>query len=166
MFVQKEAPMMRRLIYVLTVLVGAVAAVVLAGCGGAAASEESWGLGQEEIASKVPITLPGRGVAMQELTVRIVGPSHTRDEASPANFAVRPDLPVRVTIYNYTRQVHTFHSPGLGLAKIVLAGAPDTPRKLSFAFTPGRRGVFHWLCVPCNEEDHFMGGSVYAIIRV
>lgn len=92
-----------------------------------------------------------------------VADSAGESRVTPANLAVRPDIPVTVTVYNHSRMAHTFTVRDLGVNQIILAGKAGAPSRTTFTFTP-THGVFRWYCaVPCGA---YMGGHIYAIIGV
>jgi hypothetical protein len=89
------------------------------------------------------------------------------DLASPFNFAVQPGRVIEVRIHNYTRELHTFAIPGIGLNVAVLAGTPQAPRTMTVRFVVPRYGVYEWYCVTCRLGMHMhnrMGGKLYAWI--
>jgi hypothetical protein len=78
------------------------------------------------------------------------------------NFAVRPDVPVRVVVWNYTGMLHSFASDELGVNVAILPGSAAHPSKAVFTFVARKYGVIPWHCaVPCGG---YMGGNVYAIV--
>ena len=150
----------------LAALVVAVTGVglLLAGCGGTNQSKPSsltFGFGPAEIGTKVPIEPPA-GIAKMVLRVRIVPTEGAHGERTlPLNFAVRPDVPVTVVFTNYTKSVHTFTSPGLGINQVIPPATGETPGTTTVTFTPGRYDVFEWYCVHCGAA---MSGKIYAIM--
>jgi hypothetical protein len=150
----------------LAALVVAVTGVglLLAGCGGTNQSKPpslTFGFGPAEVGTKVPIQPPA-GVAKMVLRVRILPMEGAHGERTlPSSFAVRPDVPVTVVFTNYTKSVHTFTSPDLGLNQVILPAVGATPSTTTVTFTPGRYDVFEWFCVHCGAA---MSGKIYAII--
>jgi heme/copper-type cytochrome/quinol oxidase subunit 2 len=90
------------------------------------------------------------------------------DFATPNNFAVQPNHVVVLRIRNYTRELHTFAMPAIGLNVAVLPGRPHAPRTTLVRFVVPSYGVFRWFCWTCqlgvHGHGHPMGGKVYAII--
>ena len=85
------------------------------------------------------------------------------ERVTGSNFAVRPDVPVRVVVWNYTNELHSFTSPALGVNVAILPGSAAHPHKAVFTFVARTYGRIRWYCaVPCGG---YMGGNVYAIIR-
>ena len=93
----------------------------------------------------------------------------TGDEAMPFNFAVQPNREVVLLIRNYTRELHTFAIPAIGLNVAVLPGSPRAPRTTRVSFVlPARFAVYRWFCVPCKlglHHGHHMGGRIYTWIN-
>jgi hypothetical protein len=104
-------------------------------------------------------------MAAQSITIRIVPPATSGGEPNevtmPADFAVRPGGPVRVLIYNYTEEVHTFTASELGVNRAIAPMTTTGPSVTSFTFIPQRYGVFEWRCIHCGTH---MAGKVYAIV--
>jgi hypothetical protein len=101
-------------------------------------------------------------------TIVSLGRGKAGDEVRPGgNFAIAPGLPVRVTVTNFTHQVHTFSVPGLHLSVAILPARGQTPRKTTFTFTAHEWGRFAWHCVVCvgDHHRHVMAGTVYVIIN-
>ncbi len=89
-------------------------------------------------------------------------PTGPDERATPSNFAVRPSVPVKVIVTNYTRMAHTFTSPELGISVYIPAARGDVPSRTSFEFVASKRGVIRWFCaLPCGG---YLGGNVYPII--
>jgi hypothetical protein len=155
---------MRALRIVVAAAVGA-GLLVLAGCGSTSGESKplplSFGFGPAQ--DMVP--MESNGMAAQSITINIVPPSDAQGEANevtlPANFAVRPGAPVKVVIYNYTEEVHTFTAPKLGVNRAIPPVGDSSPSVTTFTFTPQGYGVFEWLCVHCGTH---MAGKVYAIV--
>lgn len=104
--------------------------------------------------SGYPITIEIRSTAQGDL-------------AMPFNFAVQPGRVVEVRIRNYTRELHTFAIPGIGLNVAVMPGTSRAPRTTRVTFVLHRYGVYTWYCVTCRSGLHMhnrMGGKVYAWI--
>ena len=100
-------------------------------------------------------------------TIVSLGPGSAGDEVAPGgNFAIAPGVPVRVTVKNFTHQVHTFTVPGLHVNAAILPARGSTPRTTTFTFVAREGGVFAWHCVVCvgQHHKHIMAGTVYAII--
>lgn len=76
-----------------------------------------------------------------------------------ANFAVRPGVPVTITVRNYTREAHTFTAPSLGLKVKIAPGSATSPTVTRFTLV-APYGVFDWRCTDCPGD---MQGKVYAI---
>lgn len=85
------------------------------------------------------------------------------DQAMPFNFAVQPNREVVLLIRNYTRELHTFAIPAIGLNVAVLPGSPRAPRTTRVSFVlPARFAVYRWFCVPCKlglHHRHHMSGK-------
>jgi len=102
--------------------------------------------------------------AAQTVVLTIRG-APSGERVGGANFAVSPETPVRVVIWNYTPRLHSFASPELGINVAVLPGSVAHPHKTVFTFRARTWGRISWYCaIPCGD-DH-MGGNVYAIIEV
>ena len=90
------------------------------------------------------------------------------DRASAPNFALAPDVPVRLTVVNFTHEFHTFTITGLKVSALILPALGQTPKRTIVAFTPHATGAFRWHCVICpsgaHGRRHEMGGEVYVII--
>ena len=85
------------------------------------------------------------------------------ERVTGSNFAVRPGVPVRVIVWNYTNELHSFTSPELGVNVAILPGSAAHPHRAVFTFVAHTFGRIRWYCaVPCGG---YMGGNVYAIIR-
>jgi hypothetical protein len=85
------------------------------------------------------------------------------ERVTGSNFAVRPGVPVRVVVLNYTDELHSFTSLELGVNVAILPGSLTHPHKAVFTFVAHTYGRISWHCgVPCGG---YMGGNVYAIIR-
>jgi len=109
------------------------------------------------------ITLtPDAGTAApktQRLVIDIYGPGH--GAAMPSNFAVRPRVPVEITIVNHTPELHTFTIDELGV-NVAAMPAIAGPTRISVRFTP-KHGVLRWHCVPCRSHMH---GMVLALLEL
>jgi hypothetical protein len=100
----------------------------------------------------------------QTVTLTIRPGPNGNELVSGANFAVRPGVPVRVVIENYTHMLHSFDSPQLHVNVAILPGSPTHPHRTVFTFLSRSSGAIRWYCaVPCG--DGYMGGTVYAIIE-
>ena len=132
------------------------------------------GLAAAAFAAFAPITwgtthLAGTKPHAQHLAFAIasVGPGKAGDEVGPvANFAIAPGVPVRVTVTNFTHELHTFTVPGLHVSAAILPARGQTPRKTTFTFIAYEGGMFAWHCVVCvgQHHRHAMAGTVYAIV--
>jgi len=93
----------------------------------------------------------------------------TGDRVTEANIALAPGVPVRITVTNYTRELHTFTVPGLGLSELILPARGHTPRETTFSFTPHQWGSFAWRCLICPTDmhgrPHSMDGILYLIVN-
>lgn len=76
------------------------------------------------------------------------------------NLAVRPDVPVRLTIVNRSREAHTFTIPDLGINQIVPPALGVAPTRTVVTFTTPY-GMIRWRCEVCHEE---MYGDIFAVI--
>lgn len=89
------------------------------------------------------------------------------DEAMPFNFAIQPGHVVELRIRNFTRELHTFAMPAIGLNVAVLPGSPKAPRTTRVTFVVHRYGVYRWFCWTCRSGLHMhhrMSGQMYAWI--
>jgi hypothetical protein len=86
-------------------------------------------------------------------------PTNSSEHVAMANFAVRPGVPVTLTILNYTREAHTFTAPSLGLDVKIKPGSLATPSVTRFTVV-APYGVFDWRCTDCPVD---MQGKIYAI---
>lgn len=86
-------------------------------------------------------------------------PTKGSEHVALANFAVRPGVPVTLTVRNYTREAHTFTAPALGLDVKIAPGSAAAPTVTRFTFV-APYGVFAWRCTDCPGD---MQGKVYAI---
>lgn len=89
------------------------------------------------------------------------------DQAMPFNFAIQPHRVVVLRIRNYTREVHTFTMPEIGLNVAVPKGRPQAPSTTEVRFVAPRYGVYRWFCWTCRYGLHIhnrMGGKFYAWI--
>jgi hypothetical protein len=115
-----------------------------------------------------PVAQAGAAPASLGATQTVVLTIHAAangERVGGANFAVSPEVPVRVVIWNYTARLHSFASPELGINIAVLPGSATHPHKTVFTFRARTWGPISWYCaVPCGD-DH-MGGTVYAIIEI
>ena len=87
-------------------------------------------------------------------------PTRGSEHVPMANFAVRPGVPVTLTIRNYTREAHTFTAPSLGLNVKITPGSATAPTVTRFTLV-APYGVFAWHCTDCPGD---MQGKVYAIV--
>ncbi|MEP7334995.1 MAG: hypothetical protein ABI717_04375 [Actinomycetota bacterium] len=95
----------------------------------------------------------------QRLLIDVYGTGH--GTAVPSNFAVRPRVPVEITIVNHTAQLHTFTIDELG-ANAAVMPAIMGPTSITVRFTP-KHGVLHWHCVPCRSHMH---GMILALLEL
>jgi hypothetical protein len=90
------------------------------------------------------------------------------DQAMPFNFAIQPGRVIVIRIRNYTRELHTFAIPAIGLNVAVLPGKPKAPRTTEVKFVARRYGVYKWFCWTCryglHGDHHQMAGKLYAWI--
>ena len=75
-------------------------------------------------------------------------PTKDSEHVATANFAVRPGVPVTLTIHNYTREAHTFTAPSLGLNVKIKPGSPTAPSVTRFTLV-APYGVIAWRCTDC-----------------
>jgi hypothetical protein len=143
---------MRFVLLLAVVVAGAVAAVVPA--------RSAAGTTQTVVLTIRPMP----HAMLQHVSWRNVKERLAPDErVTGSNFAVRPGVPVRVVIWNYTGELHSFTSPELGVNVAILPGSLAHPHRAVFTFVAHRYGRISWHCsVPCGG---YMGGNVYAIIR-
>ena len=123
------------------------------------------GIATAAFAAQVSATRPH--LQHMSFTIVSVGRGAAGDEVTPvANFAIAPGVPVRVTVTNFTRQVHTFTVPGLHVNAAILPARGRTPRTTTFTFVAREGGAFAWHCAVCvgQHHRHAMAGTVYAII--
>jgi hypothetical protein len=95
----------------------------------------------------------------QRLVIDIYGKGH--GTAIPSNFAVRPRVPVEITIVNHTAQLHTFTIDDLGVNAAVMPAIMG-PTRITLRFTP-KHGVLRWHCVPCRSH---MQGMILALLEL
>ena len=91
----------------------------------------------------------------------------TGDMATPFNFAVQPRHVIVVRIRNYTRELHTFAIPAIGLNVAVAAGSPSAPQTTTVRFVLPRYGNYRWFCWTCRfglHAHHQMAGRLNASI--
>jgi heme/copper-type cytochrome/quinol oxidase subunit 2 len=102
----------------------------------------------------------------QRVTVHIQPAVHGREVVQDPNVAVVPDVPVRLTIVNTSRELHTFTIPNLHVNVMVAAGSPRHPSRTVVTFTAPSVGVFTWYCELCPAVHHQGGmrGRVYALV--
>jgi plastocyanin len=155
---------MRALRIIVAAAVGA-GLLVLAACGSTtdASAPAPLDFGFGPVAESVSPVHPV-GLGAQLVTIRVLPPTGAQGENEttlPANFAVRAGAPVKVVIYNYTKEVHTFTAPELGVSRAVPAATGGLPTETTFTFVPQRYGVFEWRCNHCGIH---MTGKVYAIV--
>lgn len=90
------------------------------------------------------------------------------DRVSAPNFALAPDVPVRLTVVNFTHEFHTFTIAGLNVSALILPARGQTPKTTIVTFTPRATGALRWHCAICpsgaHGKRHAMGGEVYLII--
>jgi hypothetical protein len=145
------------------VLAVAVAAAVAA-AGPAYAAGRTAGVAAAPAVQTIVLTIrPGYGSLVQTAPGVDSTRSMPDERVDDSNFAVRPGVPVRVVVWNYTDRLHSFASRELGVNVAILPGSLAHPRKAVFTFVAHTYGRISWYCaVPCG--DH-MGGNIYAIIR-
>jgi hypothetical protein len=103
------------------------------------------------------------------ITIRPATRKAHGEHVTAPTFAVEPGLPVRITFTNYTRQMHTFTVPGLGVSAVIDAARGRAPARTVVTFTPHSYGAFAWSCLLCPDDGSSRGsmrGTVYAIIQV
>lgn len=93
------------------------------------------------------------------------------DAFAPADFTLKEETPVRITIYNYDNMPHSLTAPELGLnIQAAVATADGRPGVTTVTFTPTKAGDFHWFCTdPCDLEnggwamnqDGYMQGTIH-----
>jgi hypothetical protein len=90
------------------------------------------------------------------------------DRVMAPNVALAPDVPVRLTVVNFTHDFHTFTIAGLDVSALVLPALGLTPQRTLVTFTPRATGALRWHCVICpsgaHGQRHAMSGEVYLII--
>ena len=102
---------------------------------------------------------PARETLRVQTTLDIY-PTKTGEHVPTANFAVRPGVPVILTIRNYTRETHTFSSRALGLDFTIARGSPSRPSVTRFTFV-APYGIYAWRCTDCPGD---MQGTIYAFV--
>ena len=82
----------------------------------------------------------------------------------PSNFAVQPLRVTTIVVRNYTRELHTFAIPAIGVNVALLPGTKQKPRVTRISFVAPYGGTFQWYCWTCrlglNGRSHWMGGRV------
>lgn len=84
----------------------------------------------------------------------------------PSRFAATPLRVTVIVVRNYTRELHSFAIPKIGLNVALLPGTEKKPwtRRISFVAPYG--GTFRWFCWPCqlglHGKVHVTGGAVIA----
>jgi hypothetical protein len=139
-----------------------LATVALASAAAAVFAVSAWAL-----AGRAPASAPKPHMQHMAFSIVSVGPGVAGDEVRPVgNFAIAPGVAVRVTVKNFTHQLHTFTVPGLGLSAAILPARGRAPRTTTFTFVAYQGGTFAWHCVVCvgQHHRHVMAGTVYAII--
>ena len=103
--------------------------------------------------------------SVQRLTITI---ALGDQEALPANFAVRPGVPVVVTFRNYTHSFHTFAIRALGVSVLIAPAKGGAPAVTRARFTVPEYGVYTWSCLICasgaHARMHAMTGRIYSIV--
>jgi plastocyanin len=103
--------------------------------------------------------------AVQRITITIAAGDQA---ALPANFALRPGVPVVVTFRNETHLFHTFTIPGLGVSVLIRPAQGALPRVTTARFVLPDYGVYTWRCVLCasgaHQHMHAMSGKLYSIV--
>jgi heme/copper-type cytochrome/quinol oxidase subunit 2 len=96
------------------------------------------------------------------VTLDIVSAGHD-GVATPANFAVRANGTVKLTVRNHTSLFHTFTIRALRITLLV------PPHGSATATFVAPYGVYDWRCVICatpgHPQMHRMGGEMYAIVN-
>ena len=113
-------------------------------------------------------TQPGHAAAngdrMQIIQLTILA----GDRAVEPNVALAPNLPVRLTIINATREFHTFTIPALHISRLILPADGHSARTTTFTLTLDTWGPVAWRCIICPSGEHgrkrTMGGTFYVII--
>src|SRR5271169_5559886 len=103
-------------------------------------------------AASAAAAAPGRSPNVQNVGITILA----GDRIADPNIALAPEVPVRITVTNFTRQFHTFTAPGLGLSVLILPARGHTATKTTFSFTPHQGGSFAWHCTICPTDMHGM----------
>lgn len=109
---------------------------------------------------------PARPQQQQRVTVHILPTVHGQEFVRDPNIAVVPDVPVRLTVVNASRELHTFTIPSLHVNVMVAAGSPGHPSRTVVTLTAPSVGVFTWYCELCPAVHHQGGmrGRVYALV--
>ena len=113
--------------------------------------------------SRAPVTVKRH---TQQVSLTII---NDRVFPTAGSIAIAPGVPVRVTVWNYTREYHTITIPGLRVSAVILPAHKGSARRTAFTFTAHRYGTFSWYCVFCKRglhgREHVMSGRIYAIIN-
>jgi hypothetical protein len=139
-----------------------LATVALAGAAAAVFAVTAWAM-----AGRAPAHAPKPHLQHMAFSIVSVGPGAAGDEVRPVgNFAIAPGIPVRVTVKNFTHQLHTFTVPGLRLSAAIRPAHGKAPTTTTFTFVSYQGGKLAWHCVVCvgQHHRHVMAGTVYAII--
>ena len=139
-----------------------LATVALTGAATAVFAVAAWAIPEQ---ASMHVAKPH--VQHMAFTIVSLGRGAAGDEVAPvANFAIAPGVPVRVTVKNFTHQVHTFTAPGMHVSVPILPARGQTPRTTTFTFVAHEGGAFAWHCVVCvgQHHRHVMAGTVYAIV--
>lgn len=113
-----------------------------------------------------PVAAPGarQGPRVQKIAITV----RPGDRVGAGNFALAPGVRVRVTVTNYTHQLHTFTARGLGVSELIPPARGHRPSRTRFSFTAYKWGSFHWHCLICpsgqHGRPHAMGGTLYLIV--
>lgn len=90
------------------------------------------------------------------------------DRTVEPNVALAPNLPIRLTILNATREFHTFTIPSLHISRLILPADGHGARTTTFTLTLDTWGPVAWRCIICPSGEHgrkrTMGGTFYVII--
>ena len=90
------------------------------------------------------------------------------DRITEPNIAVAPEVPVRITVINLTRDFHTFTISQMHVSELVKPAHGTTPGITTFTVTLHHVGAVAWHCAICpsgmHGHVHSMSGKLYAII--
>jgi len=130
--------------------------------------------------NKIPVTLALAALAFstvgvaqavaarQQHTQHVTITIRAGDRITEPNVAVAPEVPVRITVTNLTREFHTFTIPELHRSALVPPAHGTTPGTTTFTITLHRLGATAWHCAICpsgiHAGSHHMSGTIYAVI--